>query len=113
MRHYVKLGEVYSVYCPPHVVAAALRGQADTIVTANLKDFPDEAIKPWGLSAISPDDFLLDLLDLSPALVLSEISDQAASMKNPPSEIDDVLISLGKAGVKDFAKRARELVTNS
>jgi predicted nucleic acid-binding protein len=48
-----------------HVVAAALCGHADAIVTANLRDFPDEALAPLGMAAVDPDDFLLDQLDLA------------------------------------------------
>lgn len=29
-----------------HVLAAAIRGRADVIVTSNLKDFPETALKP-------------------------------------------------------------------
>ncbi len=48
-----------------HVVAAATHGQASVIVTFNLKDFPSEHL-PGSLFSQSPDDFLLDLLDLPP-----------------------------------------------
>jgi hypothetical protein len=43
-----------------HVVAAAIRGGADAIITANLADFPATALGPLGLEAVHPDDFLLD-----------------------------------------------------
>lgn len=55
-----------------HVVAAALAGRADAIVTDNLIDFPPSAL-PASLARLSMDDFLLDLLDLHPALVVSAI----------------------------------------
>jgi len=44
-----------------HVVAAAVQGGAQGIITANVKDFPAAALKPLGLEAVHPDDFLLDL----------------------------------------------------
>ena len=34
-----------------HVLAAALRANAETIVTANLKDFPAESLKPYNVVA--------------------------------------------------------------
>lgn len=37
-----------------HVVAAGIRGGADLIVTANLKDFPEEAVSKFGMRVKSP-----------------------------------------------------------
>lgn len=48
-----------------HVLAAAIAGRCDVIVTNNLKDFPANAL-PKGIEALSPDDFLLNLHDLAP-----------------------------------------------
>jgi len=44
-----------------HVVAAAIHSGASLIITFNLKDFPDEALKPYNLTAQHPDDFIVDL----------------------------------------------------
>jgi hypothetical protein len=35
-----------------HVLAAAIHAGAQTIVTANLKDFPSVALAPYGLEAV-------------------------------------------------------------
>jgi PIN domain len=56
-----------------HVVAAAIKGGAQAIITANLADFPAAALGPLGLEAVHPDDFLLDQLDLSPPTILQVI----------------------------------------
>jgi hypothetical protein len=42
------------------LAAAAARGGAQGIITANVKDFPATALEPLGLEAVHPDDFLLD-----------------------------------------------------
>jgi hypothetical protein len=44
-----------------HVLAAARAGSADTILTANLRDFPLRALAHHGLRAVSPDSFLMEL----------------------------------------------------
>ena len=59
-----------------HVVAAAVRGGAQGIITANAKDFPAAALEPLGLEAVHPDDFLLDQLDLSPLEALGIVPDR-------------------------------------
>lgn len=38
-----------------HVLATAISGQADTIITLNLKDFPLRELAPHGVSAVHPD----------------------------------------------------------
>jgi len=54
-----------------HVLAAAIRGGADAIVTMNLRDFPVEATSDWGIEAAHPDEFVTQLFGISPAAVLS------------------------------------------
>ena len=55
-----------------HVVAAAVIGRADVIVTDNTKDFPADRL-PSPLFTQILDEFLLDSLDLYPAAVISAV----------------------------------------
>ncbi|MCC5969311.1 MAG: PIN domain-containing protein [Pararhodobacter sp.] len=57
-----------------HVLAAAIAGRADLILTANLRDFPPRALGPHGLRARAPDDFTMDLWLAAPAIVEDEVS---------------------------------------
>ncbi len=82
-----------------HVLAAAIRGGAHGIITANAKDFPATALEPLGLEAVRPDDFLLDQLDLSPPTILQIIREQAARTRRPPLTPRDLATLLGRAGV--------------
>lgn len=93
-----------------HVLAAAIRCQAEAIVTANLRDFPSEALKPLGLRAVHPDDFLLEQLDLDPGAVGQAIREQADALQNPPAFAHDVLFSLERAGAPRFAREAQPFV---
>jgi len=44
-----------------HVLAAAIAGQADTLVTLNLRDFPAWALAPHGINLTPPDAFAVAL----------------------------------------------------
>ncbi|MGR3454674.1 RSP_2648 family PIN domain-containing protein [Pseudooceanicola sp.] len=52
-----------------HVLAAAVVGHADVIVTANAKDFPQNVLGEEGLSRADPDNFLLGFLQAHPGPV--------------------------------------------
>src|SRR6185437_5706805 len=82
-----------------HVVAAAIHGDAHAIVTANVADFPAAVLRPLGLEAVHPDDFLLDHLDLSPAAIVEVFSEQAADTRRPPLTRQELAAILGRAGV--------------
>lgn len=45
-----------------HVLAAAIVAGADTIVTWNRRDFPPRTLCPYGITALDPDAFILDLI---------------------------------------------------
>ena len=93
-----------------HVVAAAMRGLADAIVTANVPDFPDDVLGPLGIAVVEPDDFLLDQLDLAPRIVLDALREQAAHTRNPPLAPTDLLARLGRAGAPAFADEAGRMI---
>ena len=44
-----------------HVLQAAIEGNADELLTANLKDFPTQTLSGHGIVRRNPDDFLLEL----------------------------------------------------
>jgi hypothetical protein len=48
------------------VLAAAVAGRADVLVTENLKDFPPAAVAHLGIAVVGQDDFLSGLLELYP-----------------------------------------------
>ena len=52
-----------------HVLAAAIAGHADVLVTVNAKDFPRGILAEEGLSRSDPDAFLLGLHAANPAAV--------------------------------------------
>jgi predicted nucleic acid-binding protein len=82
-----------------HVLAAAIRAGADLIVTFNLKDFPEKDLKPYGIEAQHPDDFLMFQLDLAPNIVCSAAKRHRASLKNPPMNVDEYLANLESQGL--------------
>lgn len=93
-----------------HVVAAALRSGAQAIVTANLKDFPPQALAPLDIEALHPDRFVLDILDLAPGVVLKAVHDQVAALCNPPRELSDLLDTLEKGGLVQSVAEIRRLM---
>ena len=82
-----------------HVLAAALRANAEIIVTANLKDFPTESLKPYNVVAQHPDDFILDLIDLRPPLVLTCFKEDRKHYSNPPYSVEEYLENLLRQGL--------------
>ncbi len=89
-----------------HVVAAAMAGRADVIVTDNLTDFPPAAL-PAPLTRQSLDDFLLDKLDLHPDLVVKAVRAIAArtGRSGPTLTAYDIATYLRTHGAPAFGER--------
>lgn len=91
-----------------HVLAAAIRGHADVIVTMNLRDFPSDAIGPFGIEAQHPDEFVLHLLDLAPGGVVAAAQNHCQSLKNPPKTVAEYLETLERLGLTQTVSVLRE-----
>ena len=82
-----------------HVLAAAIRGGADVIVTMNLRDFPVDRLILHGLKARHPDDFIFDLFGFQRSAVLAVIREHRAALKNPPRSPEEHLTALESLGL--------------
>lgn len=90
-----------------HVLAAAIRGGAEVLVTFNTKHFRSESVEPFDLEVVHPDDFLLDQLDLYHAPTLRALVELVSGYDTPAMTTDDFLLALTRAGVPKFADAAR------
>ena len=92
-----------------HVLAAAIRAGAQVIVTANVKDFPPVALARYGVQAVHPDDFILDLIDLAPVTIADVVRAQARSLKSPPRSLSELLDTLNNNGLVQSVAKLRDL----
>ncbi|MCG3470268.1 PIN domain-containing protein [Xenorhabdus bovienii] len=82
-----------------HVLATAIRANAEVIVTMNLKDFPPKILAEFDIEALHPDEFISDLFDLNHAAALEAVRQQRIALKNPPMSTDEFLYMLLKQGL--------------
>jgi hypothetical protein len=96
-----------------HVLAAAIRCGASVTVTFNEKDFPVDALAPFGIEAQHPDLFIDNLFGLDPAAVIAAAQRQRSQLKNPPMTVDaylDVLLRQGLAQTTQALSRYRAIL---
>lgn len=86
-----------------HVLAAAVRANAQSVVTFNKRHFPPAATSPWSIEAIGPSAFLEELYADAPDIVVERIRQQAADLDRGLSE---QLTVLAKA-IPSFAELLR------
>jgi hypothetical protein len=94
-----------------HVVAAALVGKAEVIVTDNLKHFPRQSLEKFNVIAQSADDFLLSLLDLFGDQLMSVLATQVGRTQTPKLSIND-LLELLQNSVPQFSVACLERIPN-
>ena len=94
-----------------HVLAAAICGRADVIVTYNLKDFPETELSQYGVTAQHPDEFLTHLLDLSSDAVRDALHTVRSRLRNPPKSVSEYLQILERQRLTEFVARLRDYTT--
>jgi len=60
-----------------HVLAAAIKAQVSRILTFNLRHFPEEALSPWKIAVLHPQDYLLELFTKDSKAVWAALRAQA------------------------------------
>jgi predicted nucleic acid-binding protein len=97
--------------CDPkdrHVLAAAISGGVDVLVTNNVKDFPGEACEPHGLQVHDADQFLMNLLMSEGAACREAIEHEAGRSRKPPLTVQQLLAGLTKVA-PTFAHTAHNI----
>lgn len=64
------------------------------ILTFNLKDFPNEALKPWGIVTKHPQDYLINLYSMEPQILVRKIAEIAAEKNR---DLEAQVLKLGKS----------------
>lgn len=96
-----------------HVLAAAIRCGANSIVTFNTKDSPKKSLEPFGIEAFHPDEFVLSQVCRAPSIVCSAAKRQRVSLCNPPKNVDEYLNCLSQQGLhlaSDALRKYRNLI---
>lgn len=97
--------------CDPkdrHVLAAAIAGEADAIVTNNLKDFPPESCEPFGIVAVHPDQFLLEILSSDSVACTDALARYTQTTSNPALTLRE-LLARTTAVTPNFANLAYQI----
>jgi predicted nucleic acid-binding protein len=74
-----------------HVLAAAVVGRADVIVTVNLDDFPREACEAYDIDVQHPDEFLCNQWELDEEIMAFAIERKLADYSTPPLSLEQFL----------------------
>jgi hypothetical protein len=93
-----------------HVLAAAIKTNANLIITSNLKDFPEGYMASFGLSAKTPDDFITDIIDLNQEISLKAYRDMVLNRSNPDMDEYQVLAALRRNGLQGTANYLHTLL---
>jgi predicted nucleic acid-binding protein len=93
-----------------HVLAAAIKTNANLIVTNNINDFPEEYLQSFGISAKTADDFLTDIIDLNHEQAVAAFKEMVLNKRNPKLDEFEVLNQLRKVGLCDTANYLHALL---
>ena len=93
-----------------HVLAAAIQGRADVIVTYNLRHFPEDVLGGYGIAAQHPDEFVSDLIGRDAGSVYASVKRQRARLKNPPKSAEEFLTTLENQSLAQTVAQLRKVI---
>jgi hypothetical protein len=93
-----------------HVLAAAIRADAEAIVTFNLRDFPAAVLASYDIEAMHPDDFVASLFDAAPGPVCATVKRQREGLRNPSKTAEELLATFESGGLVQTTVKLRAFV---
>ncbi|MEM8723993.1 MAG: PIN domain-containing protein [Pseudomonadota bacterium] len=93
-----------------HVLGAALKAQAQAIVTENLKDFPATVLHPRNLEARSADDFIADTIALDTGRAIKAVRKMRERLRRPEKTPDVLLRDCEARGLLATAAQLKPFI---
>ena len=93
-----------------HVLAAAIAGHADAIVTWNEKDFPSEVLDPFGIETQTPDEFVLNQLMLEKVTALAALKRMRERWARPQYDAASLVTLFENRGLPQTAAHLRDVI---
>lgn len=88
-----------------HVLAASIKGRVESIITFNVKDFPEMYIQSFKISIQHPDSFISHWIDSNRDHACNAFHKQIQRLKNPPIGSEKLLKILEQCGLPKSAKK--------
>ena len=82
-----------------HVLAAAVVGRCNGIITTNLKHFPMETVGVFGMDVVHPDDFVVNVIDLDENRALAALRRHRAAMTQSNPTAEEYLARFERSGL--------------
>lgn len=95
-----------------HVLAVAIRSDADVIITFNQSDFDKAELAKYDIYTEHPDEFVSNMITLYTPLVVSAVREMRARLRNPPKTVDDFLKTLHQQGLPQTVNRLSEFAAS-
>jgi len=93
-----------------HVLAAAIRGNADAIVSLNTKDFPASVLATFDIEIQTPDQFVLNQIMLNPPKALTAIKKMRERWERPSMLAADMVDLFEKRQLPQTAAHLRDVL---
>ncbi len=91
-----------------HVLAAAIAGRADSIVTLNQRDFPPHIVGALGIEIQTPDEFVLNQLQLDQVTALKALHAMRLRLSRPSLDGPALVALFEKRGLPQSAAHLRD-----
>jgi len=88
-----------------HVLAVAIRSNADSIVTFNHKDFDETELDKYDLYTEHPDEFVSNMIEIDTPKVIAVVREMRQRLQNPCIEVDNFLATLRSQGLPQSVNR--------